>query len=121
MIHSSNLAKIIKYRLLFSYVGEDMVRNESVEELVDRLVNKFEKETAVDTPQIKNEQQSSFRYLTDDNEIKSVLTSKIKTIMDVPEEAKMVDGADVLSGLGDAKVIESVIQKHIQTRKFENK
>ncbi|MEA2055941.1 MAG: hypothetical protein U9O49_03825 [Candidatus Thermoplasmatota archaeon] len=98
-----------------------MVGNESIEKLVDRLVNKFEKETVADTPQIKNEQQLPFRYLTDNDEIKSVLTSKVKTIINVPEEAKMVDGTNVLSGLGDTTTIERVIQKHIQTRKFENK
>ena len=98
-----------------------MVGNESVEELVDHLVDKLGKGTVVDTPQIKNEQQSPFRYLTDNDEIKSVLTNPVKTILNVPKEAKMVDGTDVLSGLGDTEAIESVIQKHIQTRKFENK
>ncbi len=78
-----------------------MPSDKSTEELVDRMINKAQKD-----------------------EIQSVLSERKITpvsIMKLPDEVKMVDGVECLSGLGDTDAIESIIQRHIETRKFRNK
>jgi ethanolamine ammonia-lyase large subunit len=101
-----------------------MVDDESIEDLVDRVINKSDK-FEIDKSNIKEGAVSSFRYVTDEEEIKSVLTpegvSPVAKIMGLPDEVKTVDGVSVLSGLGDTSAIESVIQKHIQLKNLKDK
>jgi len=98
-----------------------MPTDKSIEDLVDKIINKSTKFEIIDE-ETKNPLQEPFRYLTDKDEIKSMLTPKgvrMSSIINLPEAAKMVDGVEVLSGLGDTDAIESVIQKHIQSRKLK--
>jgi len=100
-----------------------MPSDKSTEELVDRMINKAQKDEIVDG-EIKERGMEPFRYITDEDEIQSVLSERKITpvsIMKLPDEVKMVDGVECLSGLGDTDAIESIIQRHIETRKFRNK
>ena len=101
-----------------------MPNDESIEDLVDRVINKSDK-FEIDKSNITGEEEPAFRYVTDEEEIKSVLTpegvSPVAKIMGLPDEVKTVDGVSVLSGLGDTSTIESVIQKHIQLRNLNRK
>lgn len=100
-----------------------MPSDESTEELVDRIINKTQKDEIVDR-EIKETGTEPFRYITDEDEIQSVLTTEKTspfTIMKLPDEVKMVDGVECLAGLGDTDAIESIIQRHIGSRKFRNK
>ena len=98
-----------------------MPSDKSVEDLVDKLINRSERFEVVEDKS-KKTQEKPFRYITDENEIKSILMPqgiKHATIINLPEAAKKVDGVDVLAGLGDTDTIENVIQKHITSRKFK--
>ena len=101
-----------------------MPSDEPIEDLVDRVINKPNK-FEIDKSNTKEEDAPAFRYVTDEKEIKSVLTpegtSPVAKIMGLPDEVKKVDGVSVLSGLGDTSTIESVIQKHIQLRNLKDK
>lgn len=96
-----------------------MANDEFIEDLVDRVINKSDK-FEIDKSNIEEEEAAAFRYVTDEEEVKSVLTpegaSPVAKIMGLPDEVKTVDGVSVLSGLGDTSTIESVIQKHIKLR-----
>ena len=101
-----------------------MPSEESIDELVDRVINKAGKSSE---PEIgKIDETNSFRYLKDEDEIKSVLkplgVSPLPgTVWQLPKAVKMVDGELCLAGLGDSKSIESIIQRHIQLRKIKKK
>lgn len=101
-----------------------MPSNESIDELVDRVIHKTGKN--LETEFEKIEEANSFRYLTDQDEIRSVLrpdgVSPLPgTVWQLPEAVKMVDGKLCLAGLGDSKTIENIIQRHIQIRKIKRK
>jgi len=101
-----------------------MANDEFIEDLVDRVINKSDK-FEIDKSNIEEEEVAAFRYVTDEEEIKSVLTpegtSPVAKIMGLPDEVKTVDGVSVLSGLGDTSTIESIIQKHIKLRNLNEK
>ena len=98
-----------------------MSSDKSVEELVDKLINRSERFEVIEDKS-KKTQEEPFRYITDENEIKSMLTPqgvKPATIINLPEAAKKVDNISVLAGLGDTDTIETIIQRHITSRKFK--
>jgi hypothetical protein len=101
-----------------------MPSEESIDELVDKVINKVGKNSETEFEKI--EETDSFRYLKDEEEIKSVLkpvgvSPLPATVWQLPEAVKMVDGELCLAGLGDSKSIESIIQRHIQLRKIKKK
>lgn len=101
-----------------------MVDEESIENMVDKILTKsgYEKRN-VDDMQVKKDGTEPFRYITDEDEVRSILRPigrPTGNIMEVPREAKMVDGVECISGLGDTNTIENVIQRHIASRKFKD-
>jgi hypothetical protein len=73
-------------------------------------------------PEIKKRKPQPFRYLTNPEEIKSVLEefdeSQV-TVMKEPTAPKIVEDTMAIVGLGDVDAIESVIRKHEASRKFK--
>jgi len=103
-----------------------MQSDESVEELVDRLIDNNSKPDDTRESFNKLNTQDSFRYIRDDEEIKSVLTPEgvspiSRKIGHLPIEVKMVEGKLCLAGLGDSDIIEDIIQRHIHLRKISKK
>lgn len=98
-----------------------MSPDESIDKEVDKLLDRFSKKNKPNT-NVKDETKP-FRYITDEDEIKSVLKSEETptSIADLPEEAKKVGEKDIQSGLGDTDAIDRVLKRHIETRKFNDK
>ena len=104
---------------------------ESIDDLVDKILDRHEKKEDFVGRNIKKEEIPPFRYLTDEDEIKSVLmTDKPVSNVDrsvssmrytLPDEINMVDGVRCIAGLGNTEKIESVIQRYIKTRGFNKK
>lgn len=99
-----------------------MPSNESIDKLVDKVIDRVTKISETEVG--KNDETNSFRYLTNEEEIRSVLKPEgvsplPGTIWQLPEAVKMVDGKLCLAGLGDSKTIENIIQRHIQIRKIK--
>jgi len=93
--------------------------NETIEELVDRLISGID-----DRDEIKKRKpkQPSFRYLTDEDEIKEVLTENQTpdaSVMQKSPKIKIVDEQLAVIGLGNVEKIENIIQRHQASRKFK--
>ena len=102
-----------------------MVAEDSIDNMVDEILTKSEgQKRNVEDVQVENDTTMPYRYITDEDEIRSILRPigqrPMGNIMHVPKEAKMVDGIECLSGLGDTVTIENVIQRHIASRKFKD-
>jgi hypothetical protein len=87
----------------------------SIEELVDRLISGVGPEE-----EINKRRPKPFRYLTDKDEIKTILSEENTpvTMMTTSNKPKIVDDFLTVTGLGDVETIENVIKKHQASRKI---
>ena len=93
--------------------------DESIEELVDRLISGIDGSEEIKKRKPK---QPSFRYLRDKDEIKEVLAENQTpdfTVMKKSEIIKIVDEHLAVIGLGNVETIENIIQRHQASRKFK--
>ena len=93
--------------------------NESVEELVDRLISGIDGGEEI---RKRKPKQPSFRYLRDKGEIKAALSENQTpdfTVMKKSEIIKIVDEHLAVIGLGNVETIENIIQRHQASRKFK--
>ena len=96
-----------------------MPNDEEIDKAIDEIIAK----SKISDEDIKKRKPKPFRYLTNE-EIQDELKEETvapKTIMSVPEEAKIVDDKSVITGLGDVEAIETVIRRHEVSRKFKEK
>ncbi|MDH7507604.1 MAG: hypothetical protein QHH15_07485 [Candidatus Thermoplasmatota archaeon] len=103
--------------------GIDMQSDETIEDLVDRLINESMLKNDIEDDEVKKRKPKPFRYLTDKEEIKAEL-EKIATVsvMKTSNAPKIFDSSRIaILGLGDVKTIESVLKKHEISRKFKEK
>jgi len=109
--------------LLFVLVeGIDMQNEETIEDLVDRVINEaVSLKQDIEDDEVKKRKPKPFRYLTDKEEIKAEL-EKIASVsvMKKSDAPKVFDDSRItILGLGDIQTIENVIKKHEVSRKFK--
>ena len=95
-----------------------MITKESIDEIVDEVINKFE----MNKEEIKKRKPQPFRYITDKEEIKALLNEEENThitIMKSPDQVKIIEDKLCIFGLGDIETIENVIRRHEASRKFK--
>jgi len=89
----------------------------SIDDLVDEILNK----TDIDKDIKKRKPKPSFRYLKDEEEIKSALLDEEKqiTFMKNPNKIILFNEEIFKVGMGDVETIENIIKKHEVSRKIQ--
>ena len=94
--------------------------NNSVEELVDRLLSN---PSTIEDMKKRKPKQPSFRYLRDKDEIEAALQQnplqEEVSVMKTREVLKIVDDNLAIVGVGNVEAIESIIEKHQASRKIK--
>jgi len=90
---------------------------ESIDDLVDEILNKSQEKP----DGIKKRRPKPFRYINDENEIKSILSEEEKqtTFMKNPNKKELFNEEIFKVSMGDKKTIEDVIKKHEVSRKIK--
>ena len=94
-----------------------MSLNGNIEELVDRLLTSLDADE-----EIKKRRPKPFRYITDKNEIQTVLSERNQqeiTVMKTSARHKIVDEQLAVVGLGNVETIENILRKHQASRKLK--
>ena len=93
-----------------------MALYESIDDLVDEIIKKSDTDKDIK----KRKPTPSFRYLTNEEEIKSALNEEEKqfTFMKNPNKKELFNEEIFKVGMGDVKTIEDIIKKHEVTRKI---
>ncbi len=88
---------------------------------IDDLVDNILKNSKTDKEIKKRKPKPSFRYLKDEEEIKSALLEEEKqiTFMKDPNKKELFNEEIFKVGLGDVKTIEDIIKKHEVSRKIK--
>ena len=98
--------------------------DETVNELVDKVIEEALTKSDKDSEDIKKRRPKPFRYLTNEEEIQAELTqehlSPVSVMKDSLSEGIPEENLAVL-GLGDVVTIEKVIKRHEVSRKFKEK
>jgi len=101
-----------------------MPDDETVDELVDKVIEEALVKSEKDNEEIKKRRPKPFRYLTNEEEIQAELTPKQPspvTVMKDSPSAKIADENWAVLGLGDIETIENVIKRYQISRKFKEK
>ncbi len=90
---------------------------ESIDDLVDEILNKSQEKP----DEIKKRRLKPFRYINDENEIKSILSEgeKQTTFMKNPNKKELFNEEIFKVSMGDIKTIEDIIKKHEVSRKIK--
>ena len=90
---------------------------ESIDNLVDEIIKKSDTDKEIK----KRKPKPSFRYLTDEEEIKSALLDEEKqfTFMKDPNKKELFNEEIFKVGMGDVKAIENIIKKHEVSRQIK--
>lgn len=98
-----------------------MQSDETIEDLVDRTLNKAIVKHDIVDDDVKKRKPKPFRYLTDKEEIKAELEKAATfSVMKVSNAPKVFDDSRItILGLGDIQAIENVLKKHEISRKFK--
>lgn len=88
----------------------------SIDDLVDEILKKSDTDREIK----KRKPKPSFRYLTDEEEIRSALLDEEKQIsfMKNPDRVELFNEEIFKVGMGDVKTIENIIKKHETSRKI---
>jgi len=88
---------------------------------IDDLVDEILKKTDTDKDIKKRKPKPSFRYLKDEEEIKSALLDEEKqiTFMKNPNKIELFNEEIFKVGMGDVETIENIIKKHEVSRKIQ--
>ena len=91
--------------------------------MVDKAIDEVLQDTESPEELKKRKPKPSFRYLTNEQEIKAELSQEPTPISIMAEKpsAKIVDERLAVLGLGDIETIENVLKKHEASRKFKDK
>ena len=94
-----------------------MALYESIDNLVDEILNKSDTDKEIK----KRKPKPSFRYLTDEEEIKTALNEEEKqfTFMKNPSKKELFNEEIFKVGMGDVKTIEEIIKKHEVSKKID--
>jgi len=98
-----------------------MQSDETIEDLVDRTINKAMLRHEIEDDDVKKRKPKPFRYITDKEEMKAEL-EKIATVsvMKSPNAPRVFDESRLtILGLGDIQAIENVIKKHEVSSKLK--
>ncbi len=89
----------------------------SIDDLVDEIIEKSDSDKDIK----KRKPKPSFRYLTDEEEIKSALINEGKqfTFMKDPNKKELFNEEIFKVGMGDVQTIENIIKKHEVSRKIK--
>jgi hypothetical protein len=101
-----------------------MSTEETVDELVDKAIDEALVKSGIDSEEIKKRKPKPFRYITNQEEVQTELTSEEETLISVmkePTTAEIVEDKLAILGVGDVQAIENVIKKHEASRKFLEK
>ena len=101
-----------------------MSDEETVDELVDKVIEEALAKSDKDSEDIKKRKPKPFRYLTNEEEIQAELTPEEPSPVSVMKEtstAKVTEENWAVLGLGDVETIENVIKRHEASRKFKEK
>lgn len=93
-----------------------MPNEESIDELVDRLLNK----TSPDDEDIKERKPKPFRYLTEEEADKELFELTPKSVMKSPDQPKILSDEIFITSMGDEATIENIIKKHQVSKKFKD-
>ncbi len=90
---------------------------ESIDDLVDGIIKKSDTDKEIK----KRKPKPSFRYLTNEEEIKSALLDEEKqfTFMKDPNKKELFNEEIFKVGMGDVKTIENIIKKHEVSRQIK--
>ena len=94
------------------------------DEKIDELIDKIIKRTEPNDTEIEETKLMPFRYLTDEDEIQSMLKDEEKPVpftkMKIQQEVSSIASEEIYS-LGDITTIENVIRKHEEIRRVKEK
>ncbi len=98
-----------------------MPDDETVDELVDKVIEEAFAKSAKDNEDIKKRKPKPFRYLTNEEEIQAELTSEQSSPVSVMKDSsvKIADENWAVLGLGDVETIKNVIKRYEASRKFK--
>jgi len=100
-----------------------MTDEKTDEEVINQAIDEIITKTSSEEDIKKRRPTKPFRYLKNEEEIKSALTQEDMppSVMKSEDSPKIVEDFMNIVGMGDVETIENIIQKHVTSRKFSEK
>jgi len=96
-----------------------MPTEESIEELLDRVINEVLSKEEKPNEDIKKRKPKPFRYLTDEEaQVELAKQSIQSSVMKKESKLKIFEDKFCILGLGDVETIENVLKKREVSKKF---